>query len=50
MEGNNQPLFILTGIIEEINIDAIIFRTKTQTSAISFKKILEITLTNTREL
>jgi len=50
MEGRTQEFFLLDGIVESINTDAIIFRTKTQTSAISFKKILEITLTNRKEL
>lgn len=50
MEGNYQPLFILNGVVEAINSDSIIFRTKQQTSAISFKKILEIVLTDRREL
>jgi hypothetical protein len=50
MEGNSQPLFIIMGIIEEINNESLIFKSRTQTSAIDFRKILEITLTDRRQL
>jgi len=50
MEGRNSPFFILDGVVESITTDAVIFRSRTQTSAVSFSKIIEIVLTDRRIL
>ena len=50
VEGHHKPLFVLDGIIESINSDSLIFTSRTQTSAIAFSKIIEIVLTDRREL
>jgi len=50
VEGHHKPYFVLDGTIDAINSDSLIFRTSTQTSAISFQKIIEIVLMNQKEL
>ncbi len=50
MESNTGGMFALRGIVLEVDENSLIFKTKQCTSALDYRKILQIVLTSQREL
>jgi uncharacterized protein involved in tolerance to divalent cations len=50
LESNNQAFFALTGQVLEIGETSLIFKTKTRTAAVDYRRILELVPLDRKEL